>query len=99
VGKSKRMREGRRAFKTIHGSGSWVRLALNFNTFNYSVNNFAKWACSINNHPLRYVFFGGMKTKYQFFFFFIPTPIVNSAATKSLLECFGIHGQYKYFVE
>ena len=81
------------------GSGSWVTLELNFNTFNYSVNNFVKWACGINNYPLGYILFGGMKTKYQFFFLFIPTPIINSTTSQSLLECFGIHVQYKYFVE
>jgi hypothetical protein len=80
-------------------SGSWVTLELNFNTFNYSVNNFVKWACGINDHTVRYIFFGGMKTKYQFFFLFIPAPIVKSTTIKSLLECFGIQVQYKYFVE
>jgi hypothetical protein len=52
-------------------------------TFNYSVDNFVKWACGINNHPLRYIFFGGMKTKYQLFFFFIATQ--SSAARLSSL--------------
>lgn len=76
-----------------------MTLELNFNTFNYSVNNFVKWACGINNYPLGYIFFDGMKTKYQFFFLIIPTPIINSTTSQSLLECFGIHVQYKYFVE
>jgi hypothetical protein len=71
---------------------------LNFNTFNYRVNNFVKWACGINNHPLRYIF-GGMKSKDQFFFLFIPTPIINSTTIQSFVECFGIHVQYGYFVE
>ena len=74
-------------------------MQLDFNTFNYSVNNFVKWACGINNHPLRYIFLGGMKTKYQFLFLFIPTPIVNGTTIQSSLECFDIHAQYKYFVE
>ena len=79
--------------------GPWVTVELKFNTFNYSVNNFVKWARRINNHPVRYIFFGGMKTKYQFSLLFIPTPIVNSTTIKSLLECFGIQVQYKYFIE
>lgn len=76
---------------------SWVQL--DFNTFNYSVNNFVKWACGINNHPLRYIFLASMKTEYQFFFLFILTPIISSTTIQPLLECFGIHVQYKYFVE
>ncbi len=51
---------------------------LNLDRFNNSVNNFVKWACGINNHPLRDIFFGGMKTKYEFFFLIIPTPIISS---------------------
>jgi hypothetical protein len=39
------------------GSGSWVTLELSLNIFNYSVNDFVKWACGINNHPVRYIFF------------------------------------------
>jgi len=81
----------------------WLRAVgdgrTNFNTFNYSVNNFVKWARCINNYPVRYILFGGMKTKYQFSLLFIATPIVSSTTIKSLLECFGIQVQYKYFIE
>ena len=77
----------------------WRKLELSFNTFNYSVNNFIEWACGIDNHPLGYIFFSGMKTKYQFLFLFIPAPIIGSTISQSLLECFGIHVQHDYFVE
>jgi hypothetical protein len=76
-----------------------VTLELNSNAFNYSVNNFVKRACGTNNHPVRYIYLGSMKTKYQFSFLLMPTPIDNSTTIQSLFECFGIHGQYKYFVE
>jgi hypothetical protein len=82
-----------------NASGCWRKLELSLNTFNYSVNDFIEWACGIDDRARGGTFFGGMKTKYQFLFLFIPAPVIGSTTSQSLLEGLGIHVQHDYFVE
>ena len=53
----------------------------------------------IDNRTLGYIFFRGMQTKYQIFRLSIPTPVIRSTISQSLLECFSIDAQDKHLVE